>query len=554
MDIFKKTSVKQKIVGYFLAIMMLVTFLIIFVTISKARQKLLEAQSSKTEIVTSNLAIACGDPMMVGEWDRLTQMLKEVKKSDVDVEYAILVGTDGKCVASSDQELRDKFFKQSEFEKKSLEVKELVRMHNPEKKNIFEVIAPVMAAGQRMGTLRMAYTTKYIASIVVNTVFVSFLIGVIALIVGSIIYYFVVQGGIVGPLTRVMGLAQQVAEGDLSAEEIEVKSKDEIGRLAKIFAEMTKYLKDMVSQVRRNADKLATSSQQMSSSTEEVNASGQEVSNAITQLSKGSVTQAERTEETFEIMEKSVINLKQMVANAQTASQAVSQTNIRAENGRVAVQEAVEKIERITDTVLETTKIIEDLGQMSQQIGEITETITSIADQTNLLALNAAIEAARAGEAGRGFAVVAEEVRKLAEGSAEAVRKIGGLIRSIQKETNRAVTSIQASSKEVQEGKTQVAKIAELLLEISKAVSEANNLAEQIAVSGRERVAEVERAVKAINEVATIAKDSASTTQEITSSTEEQTASMQEMTALSQELAHLALELKDLVGKFRLKE
>jgi len=553
MDIFMKSSVKQKIIGYFLVIMLLVSFLIIFVTIYRSRQKLFEAQSSKAEIVAANVAVAAGDPMMVGEWDRLVQILKEIKKSDIDVEYTFLLGNDGRCVASSEEGVKDKFFKQTDFEKKALETKELIRRNNPERKNVFEITVPVMAAGQRMGTLRIGYTTKYINSIILNTIFVSFLIGLIALVAGSIIYYFMVQRGIVGPLTGVMGLAQQIAGGDLSGKEMEVKGKDEIGALARAFKQMSQSLKEIVSQVRTNADKVASSAQEMSSSAEEMNATTQEVSTAVQKVNKGATTQAERIEETFETIEKTSASIKHMVANAQTASQAVGQTNMRAVSGRTTAQETVEKIDRLTATVGDAAKVIQNLGQMSQQIGEITETITSIADQTNLLALNAAIEAARAGEAGRGFAVVAEEVRKLAEGSAEAVRKIGGLIRSIQSETNRAVTTIETSSKEVQEGKIHVAKIADVFIEISKAAEEANKMANEVVVAGEARVIEVERVVKAINEVATIAKESAATVQEVSSSTEEQTASMEEMSASAQELARLAMELKEGVGKFKLE-
>lgn len=355
-------------------------------------------------------------------------------------------------------------------------------------------------------------------------------------------------------LSEIFEVLKKLAQGDLLVSANEKTNNEAVSQLGKSANETIAKLREMVLAVRNNADKLASSSQQMSSSIQEINASTQEISNAITQVSKGAITQAERVEETFEIMEKSAVSLKQVVANAQTATQAVDQTTERAQLGRTAAGEAVERIERLTDSVLEATKVIQGLGQMSQQIGEITETITSIADQTNLLALNAAIEAARAGEAGRGFAVVAEEVRKLAEGSAEAVRKIGSLIKSIQSETSRAVSAIQTSSKEVQEGKSRVLKIADVLAEINKMSDEAVGLVQQISHAGQERVDEVERVVKAINEVATIAKESASTTEEITSSTQEQTASMEEMTASAQELAHLAMELKDLVGKFRLKE
>lgn len=551
----KNTSVKQAIVGYFLIIMLIVGGLFTGMIVSRSYQRFIDSQQQKAKIVTSNLALAAGDLMMTGEWDRLTQILLGVKKSDVEVSYAFLLGNDGRCVSSTDETKKEKFLNKTPFEKNTIQVKELSMFQNPEEKeDTFEIVAPVEAAGQRMGTIRLGYTTKYISAALRNIVMVPLFIGILALILGSLFYYFLIQSSIVNPLSLVKNTALRIAEGDLSQESVQIKSGNEIGILAGAFSSMLSNLRSMVLKVRTTADKVATSSQEMSSSAQQVNASTQEVSNAIAQVSKGAIAQAERIEETFTIMEKFAISLKQVVVNAQTASQAVSKTSDRSEAGRIVAKETVEKIERLSETVGSSVKIIQGLGMMSQQIGEITETITSIADQTNLLALNAAIEAARAGESGRGFAVVAEEVRKLAEGSAEAVRKIGSLIRSIQSETTHAIESIQASAKEAQEGKGQVIKIADFLGEINKVALDANELTQQIATAEQQRADEVERVVRAINEVSTIAKESASTTEEITSSTEEQTASMQEMTASVQELAHLAMELKDLVGKFKLKE
>ena len=344
-----------------------------------------------------------------------------------------------------------------------------------------------------------------------------------------------------------------LSAGDLT-QKFTLKTNDELGRLSDAFNKIVNSMHVIVSQARNSADRVASSAEEMSSSTQEMNATTQEVSSAIQKVSKGANTQAERLQETFETLQKTAESIKQIIADARAANQSVNDTNIQAEASKTQAKETVAKIERLTSTVNDTAKVIRALGDMSQQIGEITVTITSIADQTNLLALNAAIEAARAGEAGRGFAVVAEEVRKLAEGSAEAVRKIGGLIRSIQGETNRAINAIEMSSREVQEGMVEVGKISEVLSAISRGAQESYKLTNGISEAGQKRVLELERVVKSVNEVADIAKESAALVQDAFSSTEEQTASMEEMSASSQEFARLALDLKEVVGKFKLDE
>ena len=404
-----------------------------------------------------------------------------------------------------------------------------------------------------LGVLRIVLDWTAVEKAMTTTKITNVIFSLIGLFLMIVLVLILLRRMLTNPVGLLIKGSAPVSSGDLT-QRINITTQDELGRVGDAFNKIVVAMHTIVSQVRSSADKVASSAEEMSSSAQEMNATTQEVSTAIQKVSKGASTQAERVEETFETMEKTSQSIKQMVTNAQNASQAVAHTSTRAESGRITAQETVDRIERLTATVLDTAKVIQNLGQMSQQIGEITETITSIADQTNLLALNAAIEAARAGEAGRGFAVVAEEVRKLAEGSAEAVRKIGGLIRSIQNETNRAVNAIESSSKEVQEGKVQVSKIADVLTEINKAAQDAANLTGEIATAGQERVVEVERVVKSINEVAAIAKDSASTVQEVSSSTEEQTASMEEMSASAQELARLAMDLKELVGKFKLEE
>ena len=331
-----------------------------------------------------------------------------------------------------------------------------------------------------------------------------------------------------------------------------VKNEDEVGKVTEAFNKVIEAMHIMVSQVRIAADKVSSSSEQVSSSSEEMSSSAQEIATAVQRVNKGAILQAKRFNETFQLLENTTKGLKEVASDAQSASKGVSQAAKSAEVGKVAAQEAVEKINNLVSAIESTNNVIITLGEKSQEIGEITEAITSIADQTNLLALNAAIEAARAGEAGRGFAVVAEEVRKLAEASAEAVRKIGGHIRTIQLETSRAVGSIEMSENQVLEGKELILKIAQLLEQIVKAVNEANALTKNIDNQTQKQFNSAQQIVQTTIEVANISKGSVSDSQQVASTTQEQTALMEEMAGYSQEMARLANELKEMVGQFKL--
>ena len=546
-----RVNVKQKIILSFLVILIFtVSFSSIF-TVMRVERKLVSGSGSKSGIIASNLAVASYEQMSTGEWDLLERMYKEAKKSDPDMRYVILVNTiDGRCVASSEEGLKDRILNANEFEKSALTVKALSTVKNPFEKNVFEVRAPVSFNGQSIGTIRVGYSSSFI----IETVIISILIGIISFIIGSILYSFIVQISIINPLHKVKAMAQEIASGDLSRKELDISSKDEIGDLAKTFLFMNQFLSQMVYKVRKNSDQLAGSSQQLTSSTHEMSVSIQQISNSIAQVSKGAALQAERVEETFLVIEKSVGALKKVITDAEKVTNAVSNTQERVELARNTANDTVTTINHMSESVLKTAEVMQGLGQISFQIGEITEAITSIADQTNLLALNAAIEAARAGEAGRGFAVVAEEVRKLAEASAEAVRKIGNLVKFTQSGMTKAVNSIQGSSTEVQKGREQVIKIDQTLVDISKLAQETTALATQISHTGEDRIAEAEQGVRATNEISTIIKESAAASEEISAGTEEQIAFTEDISASAQELARLAMDLKDMMGKFKISE
>jgi methyl-accepting chemotaxis protein len=243
--------------------------------------------------------------------------------------------------------------------------------------------------------------------------------------------------------------------------------------------------------------------------------------------------------------------IQQIAANTnQVAAQSAQAAN-KAKEGDKAVVKAVTQMVQVENTVNTSAQVVAKLGERSKEIGQIVDTISGIAGQTNLLALNAAIEAARAGEQGRGFAVVAEEVRKLAEQSQEAARKIAELIGEIQGDTDKAVLAMNEGTREVKNGNevvnaagTAFKEIAELVTQVSGQVREISAAIQQMA-SGSQQI------VGAVKKIDLLSKKSADEAQSVSAATEEQLASMEEIAASSQALVIMAKELTKAVGEFK---
>ncbi|MGE5560645.1 MAG: methyl-accepting chemotaxis protein [Chloroflexota bacterium] len=411
------------------------------------------------------------------------------------------------------------------------------------------------------------------------------------------------------PLMQVTAAAQQIAAGDLRTQDLRVKTGDELEDLAAAFNQMAGSIRAVIAEVTAAADAVASSAEELSTNTGQTAAIAQQMAQAINGVAAGATEQSRSAAQVAQITEELKTAVGQVAAGAQEQSRHIQNTaeaadrlsrdlheltqlmvqlkDLAGHNGRSAntgletVNQTVGGMERIQGAVNEASSRLQELYQASLQIGQITQVITDIADQTNLLALNAAIEAARAGEHGKGFAVVAEEVRKLAERSANSTREITSLISSIQSGTDSLAKAMDRSTSEVENG-TKLASQSGRVLEDVVAVAErtvamldeatritdqnerqAQNSAQSVAAvaaiieentaATEEMTASSEQVGSIVNGVARVAQDNAASAEEVAASVEEMSASAEEVAASADHLRSVAARLRESVGRFRVQ-
>jgi methyl-accepting chemotaxis protein len=319
-----------------------------------------------------------------------------------------------------------------------------------------------------------------------------------------------ISRSIAGATQSVLVQAEAIAAGDLTRDDLKVRSRDELGDLTAAINKMSTSLKRMILAITENAMHVASASEELNSTSQQITANSEETSAQADVVSKAAQTVSQNLQTVATGAEEMGASIKEIAKNATEAA--------RVATGAVKVAET-------------TTATVSKLGDSSTEIGQVIKVITSIAQQTNLLALNATIEAARAGEAGKGFAVVANEVKELAKETAKATEDISRKIEAIQTDTKAAVDAIAS---------------------ISGVINQINDISSTIASAVEEQNATTNEMSRNVSEAANGSNQITSNVAGVAEAAQSTTRGATETQKASQQLLETSAELRRLVEQFKI--
>ena len=325
-------------------------------------------------------------------------------------------------------------------------------------------------------------------------------------------------------ILRLLSEISELADGDLSINA--TVTEDFTGAIADAINFSIEALRELVISINKTAVQVTTSAQKTRTTAAQLTHAGERQAQQIAKAGQAIIGMAN--------------SVKKVSANAVESTEVAKKSVDIATKGAKAVRDTITGMDTIREQIQETSKRIKRLGESSQEIGEIVGLIDDIADQTNILALNAAIQAAMAGEAGRGFVVVADEIQRLAERSGNATKQIDALVKTIQGDTNEAVSSMEQSTAGVVSGAKIAERAGEALAEIEKVSVQLAGQIENISQTSRTQAA-----------VASNISGTMTIIQEITTQTSN---GINETAASIERLGTLANELKTSVASFKLPE
>ncbi|MEW9081790.1 methyl-accepting chemotaxis protein [Caldanaerobacter subterraneus] len=353
------------------------------------------------------------------------------------------------------------------------------------------------------------------------------------------------------PIYEVMGAMSKLREGDLTSS-VNVKRSDEFGILEQEYNETVSKLKAIAERVKESSSYLIEASKNFKEISDNTVSAVEDVAKAVEDIAKGANVQAQEISASVQKVSEFGQDIDKVLKTTQEVrlySEKADDVKAKGLEKLEALRESSEEMNKAAIYVFETVRKIKE---SSREITAITSVIEEIADKTNLLSLNAAIEAARAGEAGRGFAVVAEEVKKLAQQSAESTSQIKEIIEEMHSAINLAVEAMQNADQSivrqneaVKGTQTAFTEFEDFINNVTKRIDEINSLMNLMQEKKDEIVASMEN-------ISAISEETAAATEEVSASTEEQLSAVEDLKSAAKNLEEVALELEEAVKVFRI--
>jgi methyl-accepting chemotaxis protein len=410
--------------------------------------------------------------------------------------------------------------------------------------------------GQVIGVLGVDTAADKVGSIsqaVVRETMPTIAIAMVAITLVALIAVYFTLRKMLRPLGIVQEAATRIASGDLTSHEISVsKQQDEIGRIVVAFGEMAVQLRQIIGGVKETTeqiDRMADSIREGATIVREQNKNAAVASQEIAAGNEQTATAMETTVQTVQVFLGEISELDDSIEKMDKIANQVSETG----RGSYAVlQEFLADGTETNKQFLDVQHTMSILEEKSDRINDVIETIQRIAGQTNLLALNAAIESARAGEAGRGFAVVANEVRKLAEQTAEATLVIQESIRDIQHQVNQATEKTNATMDRYNAGTERINSVTKGITALTGMTDtlkqSLNHVLSNVAAmkNGQQKVKE------SVLTVTAISQQTAAATEEVSATIHEVSGNVDQFVAEIQQVTDNIQELRKKVDAFKM--
>ncbi|OAB42812.1 methyl-accepting chemotaxis protein [Paenibacillus glacialis] len=402
-----------------------------------------------------------------------------------------------------------------------------------------------------VGLLAINVDASLIHKRTVETLLIPFIVGAILFTLAALSVFIIIRRA-VSPLSALSTIVSRIADGDLTLEPLQFKSKDEVGQLTIDINTMTTNLQNLIREVSVASLHVASSSEELSASSKQTGIAGQQTVIIIEDMANG----AEKQLESLEISSKKIAEMSTFISNI---SESTDQARLsaadnlqRARAGRISMNKTVDQMNHMNESIQELSFTIQSLKDHSQEISLMLDVMTGMAAETNLLALNAAIEAARAGEHGRGFAVVASSVRKLSESSSQSAKEISEVVKKTLSLMETASNNMLDTAAQVTEESKRISAVGQSFEQIEASAAMITEQNEYVSTAVHQLSESANVIVGTAHILVKVAQQTLDGVQSVSAASEQQLASMEEIDSSASFLSVMSEKLHVLIERFKI--